>query len=72
MAGHGGDPIGGELVFDESVEAQILIEGANHIIAIRIGKRADPVVAEHQHAVLGVGISRDVEPVSSPAFTVLW
>ena len=37
---------------------------ANHVIAIGIRVRANPVVAKHEHAVLGVGIAGDVEPAA--------
>ena len=64
--------IGGELFADELVERFVVVERANHVIAVGIGKGSDPGVAVHQHAILGVGIAGDVEPVAAPAFAVPW
>ena len=67
----GATDVGGELVLDEPIEAEVFVERADDVVAIGIGERADPVVAEHQHAVLGVGVAGDVEPVPAPALAVM-
>ena len=67
----GRDRVGGELLVDEPIEAEVLVERPDDVIAIGVGERADPVVAEHQHAVLGVGVAGDVEPVAAPPLAVM-
>ena len=64
--------VGGELFVDETVERLVLIERANDIITIGVGERANPIVAVHQHSILGVGVSSDIQPVAAPPFAVVW
>ena len=63
----GATDVGGELLENEPIERSILVEGTDHVVAVGVGIRPDPVVAEHEDAVLGVGVAGDVEPVPVPS-----
>ncbi len=58
--------ISGQLLADEAGVGFVVIESADHIVAVgpRVGSQLVFVVAA------GVGVSDDVEPVPGPAFTV--
>ncbi len=65
-----GHDVGGELLVDEPIKRRIIVERSNHVVAIRVGKRANPIIAVHEHAILGVGIPGDVKPVPAPPFPI--
>ena len=61
-------PVGRKLLQDEPVVGQVAIEGGKDVVAIGIGPVEVGILEED--VALGVGISGDIEPVSSPAFAV--
>ena len=64
------DEIGRQLVLDKAIVRQILVEGADHVIAVGVRVRTNPIIAVHQHAVLRVGEPGDIEPMSGPPFAM--
>jgi hypothetical protein len=64
------DLVGGQLLGEEAVEGQVLVEGADDVIAVGVGVGPDAVGAVHEHAVLGVGVAGHVQPVAGPALAV--
>ena len=65
-----GDPIefvSGDLLGEERVVRFVLIECADHIVAVSPGIRAVEIVLE----TIGVGVTGHVEPVTAPTFTVV-
>ena len=63
-----GELIGGELLHDELVVAQVGIERRDHVVAVGVGKRIAPILGEH--IALRVGVAGHVEPVPAPALAV--
>ena len=65
-----GETVGRDLLDQESVVRQVLIEGADDVVAVGVG----PVVIRvlKQDVSLGVGIPRHVEPVASPPLAIPW
>ena len=57
------------MLHDELVVGQIFVEGANHPVAI-IDKRWVAAVFVENIA-FGIGITRDVEPVTAPVFAIM-
>ena len=66
----GVESVGRDLLDHESVVGQIMIEGADDIIAVGVG----PVVVGvlKQNVPLGIGVAGDVEPVSPPSLAIAW
>jgi len=64
------DKISGELLLDKAIKRHILVEGANDVVAKCIGERPHPIVAVHEHAIFGVGVAGNVEPMPAPALAV--
>ena len=62
--------VGGELFNNEPVVGKIIVEGRDHVIAVRPGPGEDAVLKED--VPLGVGIAGNVQPVAAPAFAVVW
>ena len=58
--------VAGELLADEAVVGQVVVEGANHVVAIPVGVGAEAVFLE----AFGFAVADDVEPVLRPAFAV--
>ncbi len=63
--------ISGELFEDETIEGKVFVEGAHHIIAVRIRIRIKPIHA-HAHIALVVRITRHIKPMPRPTLTVAW
>ena len=59
--------VASQLLGDEIVEGAILVEGPDHVVAVSPGPRT---LGIGLHAPVGVGISRHIEPVTPPTFTI--
>ena len=59
--------IAGELFLDEAIPGLVGVEGADDIIAVAPGVRADRI---RVGVAVGVGVAGDVEPMAGPAFAV--
>ena len=59
--------VGGELLAHELVVRHILVEGTDDPVAIYVGEGIAPAGTPDEIA-LGVGISRDIQPMPPPAF----
>src|SRR5207237_7968720 len=71
IAGGGGDFIGGDLFDDENVIRLVLVETANHVIAIAPGERVIWVFALTPHHAFRVAVAGHVQPMTPPAFAVM-
>src|SRR5439155_12989242 len=60
--------VSGDLLTDKAVVRLIAIKGLDHVVAIPPDVGADFVSLE----AVGVGVTRDVEPFTSPAFAIVW
>ncbi len=58
--------VAGQLLADEPVVGQVVVEGADHVVAILVGVGAEAVLLE----AFGFAVADDVEPVLGPAFAV--
>ena len=58
--------IADDLLLDEPVVRGVLVEGADHVVAVRPGVRSLRVDLE----AVGVGVADDVEPMLAPMFAV--
>ncbi len=61
--------VGSELLQDELVVRQIIIEGADYVIAIGVSVRVPPLLREQ--VALGIGVTGHIEPVPAPALSVV-
>ena len=61
--------VGGELLHEKLVERLVVVERADDVVAIRVGKRKAALGIAHEVA-LRVGVARDIEPEAAPAFAV--
>ena len=65
-----GDPVefvAGDLFGEEGVVRLVLVERADHVVAVSPGIGAVEVVLE----AVGVGVARNIEPVPAPTFAVV-
>ncbi len=59
--------VGGELLAHELVVRHILVEGTDDPVAVYVGEGIAPAGTADEIA-LGVGVARNVQPMSPPAF----
>jgi hypothetical protein len=62
----GGEEVAGDLFHHEAVEGEVLVEGADDVVAEAPGVGADVVL----FVAVGLAVADDVEPVAAPAFAV--
>ena len=60
--------VSGKLELNKPIVRQVVVHGANHIVAIRIGIRIPPLLLKRIS--LCVAIPRHIEPVPSPPFAI--
>ena len=63
-----GEPVGGDLVPDKSVERKIIVERVDDVVTVGIGEGVFPLGGEYVSP--GVGVARHIEPVAAPALPV--
>ena len=63
----GWQQVAGELFADKLIEGTVLVEGIDDVVAIVVGEGIGLVLI----GAIGVGVAHHVEPVSSPAFTIV-
>ncbi len=59
--------VAGDLLLDEAIVGLVVIEGADHVIAIAPGVR--PVLIEFE--AIGVGVANHVQPLRGPALAIM-
>ncbi len=63
------EPIRRDLLDEKPVVSEVAVEGRDHVVAIGISPVEIGIL--EQDVALGIGIPRDVEPVSAPALAVM-
>ena len=66
LHGSGRQEVAGELLLDEDVERLVRVEGLDEVISVAPSVLGEDFVGGADH----VGITREIEPVAGPAFTV--